>query len=499
MSRADVNPPGATARLDVSVSDFGPIRKCEFDLRPLTVFVGPSNSGKSYLAILIYALHRSFRERDVFSRPSHQAWLEGMRRDVIDPPLKGLIQLLAAIEPGRTKGPIVVPQGIADLIVPAFVVGRGDPCKEVFDCFGLEGIDLVRKGAAAGKVLYRSVPPSAGPVFEHAMQISEKSTSSVRPLARAAMEIPIPDVGALERLRGLARRLQGRASRDEYWYVVASEFVEALRSLTLPYIAAPLHLPAFYLPADRTGVMHGLGAFVSGLVGGGAKGGPRRAVLTGVLRDFFQELIELGGPEGDRVLARDHAARIERAMLDGSVNVRRDSSTGYPSFTFQPQGWKDDLPIKNASSMVSELAPVVSYLRHLVLPGNLLIVEEPEAHLHPGMQVEFTRLLAGIVKSGVRVLLTTHSEWVLEELSNVVLASRLTPEQRTEVPAGEFALAEEDVGVWRFDRTENRAGTVVSEIRLAESGELFSESYDDVSSATYNDWVRIGNLAGDHS
>ena len=46
--------------LQLSVSNFGPIAKAEIDLRPLTVFVGPSNTGKSYLAILIYALHRFF-------------------------------------------------------------------------------------------------------------------------------------------------------------------------------------------------------------------------------------------------------------------------------------------------------------------------------------------------------------------------------------------------------------------------------------------------------
>ena len=40
-------------------TDFGPIAKAEIDLRPLTVFVGPSNTGKSYLAILLYALHKS--------------------------------------------------------------------------------------------------------------------------------------------------------------------------------------------------------------------------------------------------------------------------------------------------------------------------------------------------------------------------------------------------------------------------------------------------------
>ena len=47
-----------TVRLDVS--NFGPIAEASVDLRPLTVFVGPSNTGKTYLAILTYALHRFF-------------------------------------------------------------------------------------------------------------------------------------------------------------------------------------------------------------------------------------------------------------------------------------------------------------------------------------------------------------------------------------------------------------------------------------------------------
>ena len=36
----------------VSVQDFGPIAEAPIDLRPLTVFVGPSNTGKTYLATL---------------------------------------------------------------------------------------------------------------------------------------------------------------------------------------------------------------------------------------------------------------------------------------------------------------------------------------------------------------------------------------------------------------------------------------------------------------
>lgn len=53
------NPQAADGyRLDVT--DFGPISEASVDLRPLTIFIGPSNTGKSYLAVLIYALQQCF-------------------------------------------------------------------------------------------------------------------------------------------------------------------------------------------------------------------------------------------------------------------------------------------------------------------------------------------------------------------------------------------------------------------------------------------------------
>ena len=46
--------------LELSVRNFGPIAEADIELRPLSVFVGPSNTGKSYLATLIYALHQFY-------------------------------------------------------------------------------------------------------------------------------------------------------------------------------------------------------------------------------------------------------------------------------------------------------------------------------------------------------------------------------------------------------------------------------------------------------
>ena len=42
--------------LNLTINNFGPVSKADIALKPLTVFIGPSNTGKSYLARLIYSI-----------------------------------------------------------------------------------------------------------------------------------------------------------------------------------------------------------------------------------------------------------------------------------------------------------------------------------------------------------------------------------------------------------------------------------------------------------
>ena len=53
-------------KIEIAVKNFGPIAEADIDLRPLTVFVGPSNTGKTYFATLIYTLHSIFGEFSYF-------------------------------------------------------------------------------------------------------------------------------------------------------------------------------------------------------------------------------------------------------------------------------------------------------------------------------------------------------------------------------------------------------------------------------------------------
>ena len=189
------------------------------------------------------------------------------------------------------------------------------------------------------------------------------------------------------------------------------------------------------------------------------------------------------------------ADSVERNVLGGEI--RMDSNlAGYPSFFYRPKGWDNNLPLMNASSMVSELAPVVLYLRHVVQPGETLIIEEPESALHPAMQVEFTRVLAAAVKAGIRIIITTHSEWVLEELANLVLMSELPEERREGLEGADLALGAEELGVWFFEPSESAdGGTVVKEMRLDREMGTFPSGFGLVTHDQYNRWAEISSRA----
>ena len=182
----------------------------------------------------------------------------------------------------------------------------------------------------------------------------------------------------------------------------------------------PVMRPAYYLPANRTGVMRSHQVVVSSIVQSAASAGLRPAarpgipMLSGVLADFLSELIEMSRQRRPhKGKQTDLGAQLEEGILDGAVRLD-DSEAGYPLLAYRPKGWDDDLPLARASSLVSELAPMVLYLRHLVRENDLLIIEEPESHLHPAKQAALAREIAGLIRRGVRIIMTTHSEWFLD-------------------------------------------------------------------------------------
>ena len=53
--------------------------------------------------------------------------------------------------------------------------------------------------------------------------------------------------------------------------------------------------------------------------------------------------------------------------------------------------------------------------------AHFLIIDEPESHLDTANQIQFARLLARLVNSGVKVLITTHSDYIIKEINNLIM------------------------------------------------------------------------------
>ena len=61
------------------------------------------------------------------------------------------------------------------------------------------------------------------------------------------------------------------------------------------------------------------------------------------------------------------------------------------------------------------------YLRHVARRGDLLMMDEPELNLHPENQRRIARLFARLINLGVRVFVTTHSDYIVKELNTLIM------------------------------------------------------------------------------
>ena len=82
---------------------------------------------------------------------------------------------------------------------------------------------------------------------------------------------------------------------------------------------------------------------------------------------------------------------------------------------------KTRLPLIACSSAVRSMLDVGLYLRHLAKPGDLLMIDEPELNLHPENQRRVARLFSRLINIGIKVYITTHSDYIVRELNLLIM------------------------------------------------------------------------------
>ena len=79
------------------------------------------------------------------------------------------------------------------------------------------------------------------------------------------------------------------------------------------------------------------------------------------------------------------------------------------------------LKINEGSSSVRSLVDLFIYLKHVAKKGDLLMIDEPELNLHPDNQRKLMQLFAQLNNVGIKIYVTTHSDYFVKELNNIIL------------------------------------------------------------------------------
>lgn len=134
---------------------------------------------------------------------------------------------------------------------------------------------------------------------------------------------------------------------------------------------------------------------------------------------------------------------IINGIIGGKVDYVVDAITKVSNITYTlPSGKK--IKIADAATGIKSFAYIIRLLECGVLDDNtLLIIDEPEAHLHPQWIVDYARILVLLAKEyGVKIVTASHSSMMISAIKYIA--------EKVELPDVRFYNAEEADGLYNF-------------------------------------------------
>ena len=262
----------------------------------------------------------------------------------------------------------------------------------------------------------------------------------------------------LPRLFNTSRRHMEGATfhiAEEWQHLQINKTENSPNIFLMPAERTGLHLIFRELSRRRTSLLHRVareGADVETLLRDVRRS--RYAEPIANFIDWLNDLPEI--QEASSTHFRPYAQEVEGKLAGGVYRV--DNRTGTVSFR-PSRGWQHEtrphlVGLHTTSSSVKSLFALWFYLQHQASVGDILLIDEPELNLHPVNQINIARLLAKLVNTGINVVISTHSDYIVREINSMVMLSQKGGESLREKYGydDDETLVHEKVGAYLFHK-----------------------------------------------
>ena len=471
--------------LRLEACNLGPIERANLELRPLTVLIGKNNTGKTYLAQALYAAYKSIEE----ARPSLDLELSQSEMR--------LLRASAINAPELTK--FLVPHEAHDKIFEwvrqTFCHAGLELKSRMLAYFSLPDLDGVKRWDQDSPTSVDVFQVASGGHQHFLFGLDKDVLPEINRLPEVAVdgfESGLIDMAHFFGEIGNGGEEDNGMHRREFTWILAREIWR--KYLEVKGMSGSVH----YLPAGRSGLLTAWTDVVKLRLQlerdrFGLTSMPDTS-LGGIALDFIAALSEILNRRryrGRRYWQQELFRRNSQETYD-SLQLLQELMGGevfagsgqdmVPILEYRQGSHK--IPVQRASSMVADHAPLAMWMEHLLRPGDLLIIDEPESHLHPEAIRLVARILVRLVNEKVNVVCATHSAVLLHEISNCILRQRVRS-KGTDVLSEGYSESDcinvEDVAVHRFLRSREQGSVIVSRIEIEDDWGIPEDEYVEVA------------------
>lgn len=203
------------------------------------------------------------------------------------------------------------------------------------------------------------------------------------------------DIYTILSLGNLRFRIQEKTQFDE------SPFAFLLRFVLIDYIFGNYQMldSTFVLPPSRGPILT-----------------EQIIPTTGMYSEFLNDMAGLNRIKPRPDTASEIVLKLFRTILEGEVNKEE---TTYIYTTNDAS-----MPVSAAAASIREIAPLQILAKKQDVSRCAILVEEPEAHLHPLKQRMMADIIGALSHNGAIMQITTHSDYFLRRLNELIMFAK---------------------------------------------------------------------------